>query len=504
MCLLLSMSIHMSGYGRLSGSISDAYLSLLESIVFFSRRWKDIQLHLSPFFVGLLNSLVEDLEPEDVPWLKSVEIFLEPSTQRRLSSAVYPSSSYRESNSNGKPLLPFRDLIRLAPSLQSFAVHQHFQPLHQLQLPWANLTDLTFKSPCDSSRLTVPQTLSILANSPNLSSCTLGVLLTPVDPASTTDMIQLNSLRALSLHFTLPNDDLPVGEVEHRFNNLFSVIRAPGLTRLAFIARAFDFRRGIGCIPFMPLLEGSAPSPPLEELYLSAPLKSQSILISCLHSLSALTHLCLDPCTMMQNRFDPECKIVPVPIVDDVLVQRLTVGLALSNADTDAETTPSPLCPRLEKLVLPSCRHASEEALLAFARSRTSAALALARSSSISTRSQVVPLRYLDVSFARSNEKQTQDSSSLASATRPRSSTMFVSSPSPSFISSRILSSIADLGREGVLVSWRHPVQGSPAPYVADSAWEGAMSTSMGVGIRTGMRGNFGWDGLGTQGMYTR
>ncbi|KAF9065618.1 hypothetical protein BDP27DRAFT_1331849 [Rhodocollybia butyracea] len=439
MGLPLSMSIQMSVYGRLSGSISDAYLSLLESIVFFSQQWKHIQLHLSPFFVGLLNSLVEDLEPEDVPWLKSVEIFLEPSTQRRLSSAVYPSSSYREGNGNGKPLLPFQDLIRLAPSLQSFAVHQHSQPLHQLQLPWANFTDLTFKSPCDSSR----------------------VLLTPVDPASTTDMIQLNSLCALSLHFTLPNDDLPVGEVEARFNNLFGVIHAPGLRRLAFIARVFDFRRGIGCIPFMPLLEGSASSPPLKELYLSAPLKSQSILISCLRSLSALTHLCLNPCTMMQNRFDPECKIVPVPIVDDILVQRLTVGLALSNADTDAETTPSPLCPRLKKLVLPSCRHASEEALLAFARSRTSAALALARSSSISTRSQIVPLKI------------------------PRQAD-----------SGFFLLGIGGPPQE------QHHVRFVAIPLEASGT--GHHEYEHGCRYQNGHEGNFGWDGLGTQGMYTR
>ncbi|KAF9062779.1 hypothetical protein BDP27DRAFT_1427542 [Rhodocollybia butyracea] len=101
----------------------------------------------------------------------------------------------------------------------------------------ASFTDLTFKPPCDSSHLTVPQTFSILANSPNLSSCTLGVLLTPVDPL---------------------NDDLPVGEVEARFYTLFGVLGASHLTHLEFIARAFDFRRGIGCVAFMPLLEGEA------------------------------------------------------------------------------------------------------------------------------------------------------------------------------------------------------------------------------------------------------
>lgn len=234
----------------------------------------------------------------------------------------------------------------------------------------------------------------------------------------------------------------------------------------------------------------------------------------------------------MQNRFDPECGIVPVPIVDDMLIRQLTVGLASSdvdaeagaevnvdvsmdvNMDTGAEAVTA-LCPRLEKLVLPECRHVSEEALLAFARSRTSTALA----SALCPSSPFAPLKHLDVRFAP-KEAQTQgqgsSASSLASSltvagARSRSSSAVVQPPSqsstqsfttshpPSFISS----SIEDLSRASITVSLRYPVQDGSTPCIAESPWEGAMSISVGSMPGMGM-GSFGWAGQGTQGRYTR
>lgn len=146
-----------------------------------------------------------------------------------------------------------------------------------------------------------------------------------------------------------------------------SVLPALHAWRSSIIAKAFDFRRGIGCIPFMLLLEGEGSLTTSAHLPLTSflrfrfrfsfifppqttislgPLKSQSILISCLCSLPALTHLCLDPRTMMQNRFNPERKIVPVPIMDNVLVRRLTV----SPASFDVDLTQIQICPPLPPL----------------------------------------------------------------------------------------------------------------------------------------------------------
>ncbi|KAF9063793.1 hypothetical protein BDP27DRAFT_1367733 [Rhodocollybia butyracea] len=188
-------------------------------------KWKHIQLHLS--FVGVLNSSTEDLEPEDVPWLKSVDIFLDPGMERRSSTAVYPSSSYR---------------------------------------------------------------------------------------------------------------------------------------------------KGFG----------SRSSFPLEE-YTSL------------------------------KRFDPECKIVPVPVVNDI-------------------PTPLPLSAPASKSLY--YRNASTSPKRLFSR-------LLVPEPALRWLCQVVALKHLDVRFACSSDKQAQNSSTPSSTQ----------------------SSIGDLGREGVLVSWRHPVQDSPIPY---------------------------------------
>ncbi|KAF9027557.1 hypothetical protein BDP27DRAFT_1350537 [Rhodocollybia butyracea] len=96
----------------------------------------------------------------------------------------------------------------------------------------------------------------------------------------------------------------------------------------------FDFRRRIGYVPFMPLLEGSASSFPLKEIYLSAPLKSQSSL--------ALTHLCLD-------LFRPGMQGCSHPNSGHIFVWQITVGLASFDVNANADTDPpSPLFPHRE------------------------------------------------------------------------------------------------------------------------------------------------------------
>lgn len=431
--LPLSISVHLSGFGRLGGSVGDFYIAFLKTIVSSSRRWKHIELHLSPFFVDILNTLVDSLKPEDVPWLKSVEIFYDNGTaNRRPSAGVYPSYT-----SSKDPMLPLRDLIVRAPSLQSFAVHHHSQSLHQLQLPWSNLTDLTMKSRCDSSRLTLDQTINILASSPNLLTCTLGVLLTSTDTGLHLPNIVLNSLQALSLYFTISDDDIPASDVEHRFHCLFNIICAPHLARFAFIAEGFEFRRGIDCIPFKPLLKQSGCK--LEELYLSFPLKSQHLLVECLQSLPTITHLRLESCAPSQNRYDPEFDpTAAVQILDDVLIGHLTIS-----PDADA----SPLCPRLEKLVLPECKHVTEKALISFAQSRSRGA---SRRSSADDR--VALLKLLDVRFSRNGSEDLTDNDGVApdSEFRP---------------------SIEGLRDEGTIVNWKYPVR--ETSHIPDSPWGG-------------------------------
>ncbi|KAJ3766556.1 hypothetical protein FB446DRAFT_382109 [Lentinula raphanica] len=422
-CLPLSISVHLSGYGRLTGSDSASYISFLECIVSFAPRWQRIQLHLSPFFVNLLNTLVNDLKPEDVPWLESVEIFYNSGAENgRASAGVYPSYT-----SHQKPLLPLSDLIVRAPSLQSFAVHHHSQNLHQLQLPWSNLTDLTMQSRRGDSRLTIDQTLHVLASSPNLSTCTLGVMLTSNDTGfQVPDDIPLNSLRALSLYFSLPpgaEDDIPASEVENRFYTLFSIIRAPLLTKLAFIAKGFEFRRGLDYIPFKPLLKRSGCK--LEELYLSCPFTSQTLLLDCLRALPTVASIFLESCSPVSSN----C----IQIMDDSFFGHLTVS----------EDDPTPVCPQLEKIVLSECKHVSEEALLAFAQSR---------SDGLSRRAtgEITRLRLLDARFPRARPEYSTDSEK------------------------HISSKIEQLHSEGVVVKWKYLVPEVPAiAQIPDSPWEG-------------------------------
>ncbi|KAJ3745138.1 hypothetical protein DFH05DRAFT_1121964 [Lentinula detonsa] len=422
-CLPLSISVHLSGYGRLTGSDSASYISFLECIVSFAPRWKRIQLHLSPFFVNLLNTLVNDLKPEDVPWLESVEIFYNSGVENgRASAGVYPSYT-----GNNKPLLPLSDLIVRAPSLQSFAVHHHSQNLHQLQLPWSNLTDLTMQSGRGDSRLTLDQTMHVLTSSPNLSTCTLGVMLTSIDSGfQVPDDIPLNSLRALSLYFSLPpgaDDDIPASEVENRFHSLFSVIRAPLLTKLAFIAKGFEFRRGLDYIPFKPLLKRSGCK--LEELYLSCPLKSQSILLDCLRALPTATSIFLESYSPIES--------TAIRTMDDIFVGHLTL----------TEDDPTPVCPRLEKLVLSECKHVSEEALVSFAQSRSDSALRCASG-------EIARLKLLDVRFP---------------CPRPEYSTKS---------NADLLSKMDQLYTEGVVVSWKYLATEIPLTTpIPDSPWEG-------------------------------
>ncbi|KAJ4478398.1 hypothetical protein J3R30DRAFT_3481614 [Lentinula aciculospora] len=430
-CLPLSISVHLSGYGRLTGSDSTAYISFLECIVSFAPRWKRIQLHLSPFFVDLLNTLVNDLKPEDVPWLESVEIFYNSGIENgRASAGVY--SSY---TGNHKPLLPLSELIIRAPSLQSFAVHCHSQSLHQLQLPWSNLTDLTMQSRRGGSRLTLNQTMHVLASSPNLSTCTLGVMLTSNDGVPG-NIIEFHSLRALSLDFSLPSDavaDLPASEVENRLHSLFNAIRAPLLSKLAFVAKGFEFRRELDCVPFKPLLKRSGCK--LEELYLSCPLKSQTTLLDCLRTLPTITHIYLESCTSSENRFDIEPDSTSIQIVDDTFIGHLTV----------TENDPTPICPRLEKLLLSECKHVSEETLVSFAQSR---AIGAPRCVS----GEIASLKLLDVRFPRARPEYSAEQSGAS-----------------------LSSKIAQLhSTQGVVVNWRYLVpEIMPSTPIADSPWEG-------------------------------
>lgn len=434
-CLPLSISVHLSGYGRLTGSDSASHISFLKSIVAFAPRWKRIQLHLSSFFVNLLNTLVNDLKPEDVPWLESVEIFYNSGVENgRASAGVYPSYT----GNHKPPLIPLNDLIIRAPSLQSFAVHHHTQNLHQLQLPWSNLTDLTMQSRRGGSRLTLDQTIHVLASSPNLSTCTLGVMLTSNDSGfEVPDDVMLNSLRALSLYFSLPpsddDDNLPASDVENRFHSLFSVIRAPLLSKLAFIAKGFEFRRGLDYIPFQPLLKRSGCK--LEDLYLSCPLKSQDVLVSCLRTLPTVTHIYLESCTPSQNHsFDIEWSPTSIQIVDDIFIGHLTV--------TDSD--PTPVCPRLEKLVLTECKHVSEEALVSFAQSRAYGAPRCATG-------EITCLKLLDVRFPRARTEHAANSTDLS-----------------------LSSKIDQLYSEGVVVNWQYPApEMMPSTPIPDSPWEG-------------------------------
>ncbi|KAF9059880.1 hypothetical protein BDP27DRAFT_1340519 [Rhodocollybia butyracea] len=111
MCLAISMFAHMSGYGRLSSSISNAYLSLLESSYISA-----------PSSFACLYLCQRTLNP-----------------RMSHASKAYPPPTSRSN-------------------------HHVIPP--------------------------ISQTLSVLANSPNLSRCTLAPCTIP--------------------HFTLPNDNLPV------------------------------------------------------------------------------------------------------------------------------------------------------------------------------------------------------------------------------------------------------------------------------------------------------
>jgi len=260
----------------------------------------------------------------------------------------------------------------------------------------------------------------------------LGVLLTSIDSGVQLPDIALNSLYAFSLYFTLPDDDLPASDVENRFHRLFSVIRAPLLARFAFIARGLEFRRGIDCIPFKPLLKRSGCK--LEELYLSFPLKSQQLLLECLRSLPTITHLCLESCTPTPNRFDPEFDSTATQILDDVLIGHLTVS-----DDADA----SPLCPRLRKLVLPECRDVSEKALVSFVQSRSKGACS-------STSDRVACLKLLDVRFSREEHLRENGCVFGEAEFRPL---------------------IERLRSEGTIVSWKYPVR--ETSHIPDSPWGG-------------------------------
>ncbi|KAF5372813.1 hypothetical protein D9757_011104 [Collybiopsis confluens] len=429
-CLPLSISVYLSGYGRLAGSVSDSYVDFLKSIISFSNRWKRIQLHLSPFFVDMLNALVADLSPEDIPMLESLDVFYDSNTDNRRQGAA---AVYLPPSGSRKPQLPLHGLISNAPSLHSFAVHHHSHSMDHLQLPWKNLTSLTMKSDRDSSRLTVDQTLHLLANSPNLSTCTLGVLLTSSAPGLDIPDISLSSLGALSLYFTLPSGDLPFPEVENQLFSIFSVIRAPILSRFAFITQGFDLGRAFGSIPFAPLLESSTCD--IEELYLSFPLKSQDILVECLRTLPSITHLYLESCMPSHNRFLLNDKSSVAQILDDAFMGHLSIG----------EGNLAPLCPRLEKLVLPDCKYVSEEALLAFAHSR-----AHSRDDP-----EVSRLKLLDVHFTCDR------SESLANSERPDRDAA----------DSRLTGQLGILRGKGIFVSWNYPVR--DVPHIPDSPWEG-------------------------------
>ncbi|KAJ3968298.1 hypothetical protein EV361DRAFT_427610 [Lentinula raphanica] len=149
------------------------------------------------------------------------------------------------------------------------------------------------------------------------------------------------------------------------------------------------------------------------------------LLLDCLRALPTVASIFLESCSPVSSN----C----IQIMDDSFFGYLTVS----------EDDPTPVCPQLEKIVLSECKHVSEEALLAFAQSRSDG---LSRRAT----SEITRLRLLDARFRRARPEYSTDSEK------------------------HISSKIEQLHSEGVVVKWKYLVPEVPAiAQIPDSPWEG-------------------------------